>query len=147
MAGIEIRGLAAFQKELSAVREKLPEREQILTTKKLALQALRGVVIKTPVDTGRARNAWLVSIGQGTETGAAAPARAPENEVAGVEGQIAIRVIAKGARKINGMKAPYKDVFISNNVEYIEFLEGGSSQQSPRGMVAVTLEELRSQFR
>ena len=41
---------------------------------------------------------------------------------------------------------PFEMVWISNNVDYIEFLEHGSSQQAPEGMLAVTIEELRMIF-
>ena len=51
-------------------------------------------------------------------------------------------VVRKGLAALKKLK-PYKVVFISNNVDYIEFLEEGSSKQAPNGMVAVTVEELR----
>jgi len=38
-------------------------------------------------------------------------------------------------------------VWITNNVDYIEKLEHGGSQQAPQGMVSVTVAELRTMFK
>ncbi|MEM8936042.1 MAG: HK97 gp10 family phage protein [Pseudomonadota bacterium] len=107
----------------------------------ISLQGLRGVVLKTPVDTGRARGAWLVSIG---ETSAASVARADKTGQA---------TITAGGATISG--AELGDVIVlENNVDYAVLLEQGplkfgsfkSGAQAPARMVDRTLQELAANF-
>lgn len=118
-----------FNGEVLRVANTLPAEQSLLLQKKIALQALIGVVNRTPVDTGRARGAWQVTL-----------ATVPDKEFR------SRNPIASGTARIEAKTATFSSIFITNNVPYIIFLEGGSSKQAPRGMVAVTLEELRVQF-
>lgn len=105
----------------------------IAVQKKLALEALRRVVQKSPVDTGRFRGNWMVSIG----------VRA--------DGTIET-VDPSGGTTINKGLAPISTldkmdvVYIQNNLPYAERLENGWSQQAPAGMVAVTVAEIEAFF-
>ncbi|MCP4660987.1 MAG: hypothetical protein GY856_36765 [bacterium] len=101
-----------------------------LLQRKLALQALRGVVTRTPVDTGRARGNWQTTT-----------ARPADDQVAGVGAD----PIAEGTPTITAAP-PFGVIWLSNNVPYIEVLEDGSSAQAPNGMLNLTLGELRTQF-
>lgn len=95
---------------------------------KAALVADQVAILATPVDTGRARANWIASIG--------APAteadRAPDKS-----GQVALneaqRVVARYAPGQGG-------IYITNNVEYIEPLDQGSSSQAPNGMTAQAIQ-------
>lgn len=102
--------------------------EVLLIQKKLALEALRRLVFKTPRKTGRAAGNWQVELGA-----------SPEGE------RLMEDPIGEGLAKLAELD-PYETVFIGNNVPYIEFLENGSSKQAPEGMVAVTVAELREMF-
>lgn len=110
----------------------VPERVVVLQ-KKVAFQVLTGVVLKTPVDTGRARGGWQLDVGA---VGSAPTDRLDRDGAA---------VFADAAKKLGAIKFGQR-VAISNNVHYIIYLENGSSDQAPRGMVAITLDEVRSQF-
>lgn len=103
-----------------------------LVLRKVALDLHRRVVLRTPVDTGRARGNWQIgvnTISRG-ETGATGGKRA----VAADAGAAALSGLADA-------KAGDR-VFIVNSVPYIFRLEQGHSQkQAPQGMVAVTLRE------
>jgi hypothetical protein len=106
-------------------------------TKALRATCLRGLgrlVDRTPVDTGRARGGWQVEVGTkpDTPTGQIDPA----GEATKARGGIAI------ARSEAG-----DVVFITNVVEYIEYLEHGHSQQAPNGMLEVTVNELERMFK
>lgn len=125
--------LEQFNKEIDAFTRDLVPAEVVKLQKKLVLEALQRIVKKTPVDTGRARGNWQTTIGESAETAI---------EVLDPDGG---ETIAKGLAAI-GQLPPYSIVWISNNVNYIEFLEGGSSKQAPAGMVALTVEELRAMF-
>ena len=86
------------------------------------------VTMRTPVDTGRARASWQITTG------------APSNFVP--------------APGTYGPPPPpatppmsIKDtVYITNNIPYIEYLENGTSDQSPTGMVAITLAEIEAEI-
>ena len=74
----------------------------------------------TPVDTGFARNSWLVTMS--------------END----EGQ-------PGANPPGGAALQYKlekVAYINNGANYIEFLDNGSSQQAPGGMTDLVIPEV-----
>lgn len=101
--------------------------------RKIALEALQRLARKTPVDTGRARGGWQVEIGQ-----------FPKGQVDRLDrdGQT---TIAAGAAVIAQIGSPVRCV-IANNVEYIEALEHGHSQQAPNGMLGLTADELGRTF-
>lgn len=101
-----------------------------LVTRGLALRVLSGVVLKTPVDTGRARGNWQTNVGRGTR------------EEIDVEDKGGNSTVAKGLAAIGKQKG-FQQISLDNNVPYIGRLEDGSSRQSPPGnMVAGTLASL-----
>lgn len=110
----------------------VPEQVQAAQAK-IGLQGLRGLVLKTPVDTGRARGNWQAS------SGAPATGEITRTDKAG--GSV---ISAEQASILTA--EPYSVIYLTNNVPYILKLEDGSSQQAPQGMVAVTLAELEAQF-
>ena len=124
--------LGQFNREIDAFAKKIPGKA-ILLQKKVALEALRRLVSKTPVDTVRARGNWQVTIGE------PATGQVERLDINGAE------TIKEGLAAIADLPA-YQVVWISNNVDYIERLEHGHSKQAPEGMLAVTVEELRAMF-
>lgn len=107
--------------------------------KKIALEVFNGVVLKTPVDTGRARASWVI----GVERRVNSPKVADGRKFSEQEAQnLALRQLAA----LDTLK-PYETVFISNSLPYIGELEDGSSFQAPLGMVAVTLSEVKQDIR
>lgn len=102
--------------------------------KRLSFGILLGVVLKTPVDVGRARGGWTVGVN-------ASPAF--------VEGRINTSQAPspEETAKLSILDSnPYSIVLIANNLPYILFLENGSSKQAPQGMAAITIEEERQAF-
>ncbi len=85
------------------------------------------VVNRTPVDTGRARANWNLTIGE--------PAQGWSE---GASGQPAMGDLARW----DGTKS----IWIVNNVPYIEFLENGSSKQAPAGMLQVAVANIRAKL-
>ena len=94
----------------------------------LSTEALRRIVNRTPVRSGRAKANWRVSIGRQPANTREVPAGTPAFR----EGRDRLR----RNRKLT-------DVFISNPVPYINALEQGSSKQAPAGMVRRTVRELQ----
>ncbi len=125
-----ISNLQQFNMEIDNFTKKMLPAEVVIFHKKIVLEALRRVVAKTPVDTGRARANWQVTIGS------------PATSQLDITDKDGGATIAKGLAAIQGLP-PYQIVWISNNMDYIEDLEHGSSKQAPEGMVEVTVAELR----
>ena len=119
-----------FNINKSVVRERIAEVVQ-MGVQKIAMQCLRGIVLRTPVDTGRARSNWAVSIGE---------ADTSEKDIGGADATIAV-----GAATIATAPA-YGRIFIANGLPYILALEYGHSKQAPGGMVRLTLDQVASQF-
>lgn len=114
--------------------------------RKICLDLLTGIVLKTPVDSGRARANWFTSIGNpsseitnftaDTGRGISAP-----NQSAG-----SITAISRGGADI--AKATGNVLWITNNLPYIYRLEfEGWSKQAPAGMVRVTINDIARQLR
>ena len=131
--------LRRFNRELQEFGKKLVPEELTKLVKAIAFEAFARIVFKTPVDTGRARGNWQISIGQPIfdeiELDQAQDIALSD---IGNEGVRAAQVL----QNLN----PFEVVWISNNVPYIEFLEEGSSRQAPQGMVAETFSELIQLF-
>lgn len=124
-------GAEQFVVDLKKAGEGMVESELILFHKEIGIRALQGVVFRTPRDTGRAQGNWQLDINA-----------IPEGVVERFTGDEAVR---EGKRKLEEIKA-FAVVYITNNVEYIVYLEEGSSNQAPHGMIQVTLEELRQEL-
>jgi hypothetical protein len=131
---IRIRNLNAFNREVKAFGEDLMPQEHLALQKTIALDLLRRIIFRTPVDTGRARGNWQVNLG-----------RALDQSVAQVD-KNGVVALAQGASAISNAIFPYGVITIFNNVNYITFLEGGSSSQAPTGMVSVSIAETEAQF-
>jgi hypothetical protein len=96
-----------------------------------ALQALSGVIERSPVDTGRFRGNNQVSVGR-DETGAI-----DREDKSGRE------ALSAGAAEIGGVKAPFTYIVVQNNLPYAGVLENGNSQQAPAGIYAATFASLK----
>lgn len=131
-----------FNQAVTRFEKTLVPEQVALLHKKIALEALRRVVLKTPVDTGRARGNWQTTIdspaegevrGRWKKTGRRSKQVGQSTEV------------MKGAQIIATAR-PFSTIFLTNNVPYIVRLENGWSKQAPKGMVSTTVEELRAMF-
>lgn len=99
----------------------------------IGLSALRGVILKTPVDTGRLRGGWFVTID--------APSEKITNEVDKSGGV----TISKGATEIQKIEMG-QTLILQNNVEYGIFINDGTDKIAPRRMIERTVEELVGAF-
>ncbi len=100
----------------------------------LCHNGLKGLVMKTPVRTGRARGGWQVGINQRS---------AGQVERLDKDGTTTIEA---GQAEIEKVQA-FEVCYITNNVHYILKLEDGGSQQAANGMLSVTVEELVASFK
>jgi len=99
--------------------------------RKTALDIYSRIVLRTPVDTGRAQNNWFVGIDS---------AKVKTTEETN-ESEMAI--IADAQAEISQADAE-DTIYITNNLSYILGLEHGRSDQSPQGMVKLTVAEFRN---
>lgn len=105
--------------------------------RQVALAVDQAVVFETPVDTGRARSNWLVSLVEPRQD--EIPPYAPGRRLGKGESANAAAALAQGAAVI-GMRRPGQDIVISNNVPYIGRLNEGSSAQAPANFVEAAVQ-------
>jgi hypothetical protein len=98
------------------------------TLRKVALVANQTVIMATPVDTGRARANWQISI---------------DTELTGeVDSTDAQGALARNQEVIRGYRNGA--IILQNNVPYIGALNNGSSAQAPAGFVEKALQTAAS---
>lgn len=154
-----------FNRQFTRIAQSLPEKTLVKFHKRLGLFALRSLVKKTPVDTGRARSNWQVTY------------VVPAQGVLETTDKRIGPTISKGSQVISQLR-PFTVMFITNNVAYIEVLDkglfdppnpgeskkkgkggrkirgrtgkvlvkDGFSVQAPNGMSALTVAELLAEF-
>lgn len=104
--------------------------DTVQVVRKLAFESFKRIVLRTPVDTGRARANWGVTIGS--------PRVALAVNSTDKTGSSTLRVASEVASQFSGDGS----IFMTNNLPYIGPLEYGSSKQAPTGMVRITVEEM-----
>lgn len=98
----------------------------------IGLEAIKRVVLKSPVNTGRFRGNWALSIGAIDTT--TTETVDPSGGATIARGQAAIAPY--------GATEGFPMVYIQNNLPYAEPLENGHSKQAPAGVVGLTVSEL-----
>ena len=124
-----------FSKRMAAIA-KAVERNTLKTVKRAAIAADQTAVLKTPVDTGRARANWIVSFGAPSDQIVASPGKR----------QAANQATEKGRQKIGQYKLGQGGIFISNSVSYITLLDAGSSKQARAGMSTAAIKAAQAQL-
>lgn len=128
MASFELQ-IAEFAKRAGANAD--------LVCKKVGIDVFASVVRRTPVDTGRARGNWVVSIGSPSSMISAALDPGDYGDDPG----------SSSAVKADAALADFQigaSIYIMNNLPYIKRLEDGYSTQTPPGvMVALTVVEFK----
>jgi hypothetical protein len=120
-----------LNKEIADTEEKIEDAIALI-----ALDSLRGVVRKSPVDTGRFRGNWIVS------------KNAPNAKSSEVTDKNGGQTITKGSGVIDTFKMDTDSrIIIQNNLPYANRLENGWSKQAPNGMVALTVAEMQRKYR
>lgn len=102
--------------------------------RRAAVAADTALVMTTPVDTGRARGNWNVSIGNINGAVAAEDFPSPGE------------VLATGRSVVERWKLGGGVIFIANSLPYIMVLENGSSAQAPSGMLEFGMRAAVEQF-
>lgn len=120
--------LAQFNAELDRVSKKMLDEDVVRFIQSVCFEAFRRIVLRTPIDTGRARGNWQIEINR------------PAEGI--VDMELWSSVLERAATKLARIP-PFSVVHITNNVEYVYYLEYvRRSKQHPEGMVEITLQEL-----
>lgn len=98
--------------------------------RKIVLDLFSRVVLRTPVDTGRARGNWQAN------TGAPMVQEADDRDTTGSA------TVAAIANEVGSWDVENVAIYLVNNVPYIVPLEEGSSTQAANGMVMVSMAEI-----
>jgi hypothetical protein len=109
--------------------------------KEVAKVVWAGILLKTPVLTSLARGNWNISLGTSNASTTETPA--------GV-GTTGMALTSAEESRLNTVLSRLEGlplgqtVWISNGLRYVKFLESGTSDKAPAGMVSVTLNEVRT---
>jgi hypothetical protein len=127
-----------FAKRMGLLADQIPFKVNAIK-RKIALDILRNVVLATPVDTGRARNNWFVSLNHaipkviwGSKDRDAAKGLFDE------AGTVAVK---SGEAEI-GHARPDMTIVLQNNLPYIQALNNGWSKQAPRMFVQIAIQRV-----
>ena len=114
-----------FDRQLDKLTRHM-EKDIVRLYEKATFDLYSRIAERTPVDTGRAKANWSISLD-------------PDDA----------EVFAEVSRRVTTFKMEIDsgDIYIYNNLDYIEALEGGHSGQAPQGMVAVSLADFAQHFR
>jgi len=126
-------GIAKFNRKLYQFSRTLVPKQVTLLMKKIGLDILTGVVLLTPVDSGRARGGWQVSINE-----------SPEGTSERLD-KIGADTVSEGIGQMAKIAITDK-IFITNNVEYIGYLENGTPKMPAHGMLALTIQRIEQAF-
>lgn len=118
----------SFSGDIRRFTEKAAEAHNKIT-RVATLELFRGVILDTPVLSGRARGNWQVSVG--------APVTG-ELEREDKSGSTTMADAERGAPPGAGQVT-----YLANNLPYIEELENGSSKKSPEGMVRKNVDRVQ----
>lgn len=98
--------------------------------RQVALSVDQAVVTATPVDTGRARSNWRVSVNAPLDG---------EIETYGPGGTAIAGAIAQARGAVSRVDSARDVIYISNNLPYIGRLNDGTSAQAPKGYVQLAI--------
>ncbi len=97
------------------------------------INVLKGVVLSTPIDTGRARGNWQVSVSK------------PINSSTDTNDKAGSSTISKGAATTLAHKqVKYPIFWVVNNLPYIEELNRGTSTQAPAKFVETVIKRVEN---
>lgn len=126
------------------------------TVRSASKEALRAVVLASPVDTGEFRSNWRVGLGRPATAVIPPYSPYPKNSKANGQGSSetanASAAIAVGNARINSVRGVSgvgltTAIFISNNTRQASFLNAGSSSQAPGGFIQAATASARARVR
>lgn len=133
--------LERFSRRIRIRADNVP-REVNRIVRQVALIADQTLVLATPVDTGRARSNWLVSLEAPRESEIEPYNPLPEGTDPAKFGESGnARSAINQARDQIGRRKPGQTIYITNNVPYIQRLNDGFSAQAPAMFVEIAIQQ------
>lgn len=121
--------MGSFADQLRRLSEKAKvDIETVVRKTVLDLQG--GVVLRSPVDTGRFRSNWMVGIGS------------KDSSTVTTEDKTGEASMARVAPAMATWK-PGQSIFITSSLPYAQRIEYGWSDQAPGGVVRLTVQDFR----
>lgn len=117
------------------LRAEQVQRNVVKAVKRAAVAADSYAVLATPVETGRARNNWITSIGT------------PKNTTTEETDKSGAQAIAQGQREANRWNIGMGTIYITNSLPYIIPLDEGSSKKRPEGMSKGAIQAAQEQLK
>lgn len=111
----------------------------VTVEKKVALEVLSKVTERTPVDTGRARANWNVSLGSPDLS------TTPDGIYSDYQNSPGTAAQQKGQQTLAGLQKP-EVVWIANGLPYIQKLNEGSSVQASANFVEQSIAEVEAEI-
>ena len=106
------------------------------TIREAAVAALKEVVTRTPVKTGRARVNWKMSAGRPKSN----KIEGPDTDNRHTNAEVAAtKALIDGSNAIKAWKIGKGNIFIANPINYISELDEGSSAQARSGMTVFAI--------
>lgn len=150
--GANSQNVHLFEADLGAFAALL-DLDPRIVLQRVVLDAHARITKRTPVDTGRARASWDVKQGSPSTFVPAERKKSVAGDSNTKLGNSSLTGVNLGegakkggrAKSIGGAVADIdgtKVVFITSSLDYMQYLEEGSSKQAPVGMVAITLAEI-----
>lgn len=113
---------------------KKSERNAQIAVRKITIELLSKVVLKSPVDTGRFRGNWFTGLNY-----------APQDTSAIVD-KTGYESISRGNSVVGKYTMRDDAIYIANNLPYAYRLETGYSKQAPQGMARLSVMEISSKY-
>ncbi len=148
--------MSRFALDMNNFAKKCGEKADVVV-RKVCLDLMSSIILKTPVDTGRARANWQATIGQPAGGVVAFSGDAGRGITAPSRSAASAQAVLAGAGAVS--KASGNVFWLTNNLPYISVLEfgrysgdgpntvGGYSKQAPAGMVRISIEEVKRALR
>lgn len=130
------QGMGEFGKRMIIRGEHVPTGTSNVI-RRIALSIDQELVIRTPVDRGRARSNWVLNIGspaQGTRS-----AYSPGKKLGSGEGGNKQGALDQARSAIAASPDFVRKIYITNNLGYIRDLDEGSSDQAPKNFVRMSI--------
>jgi hypothetical protein len=131
-----------FARRLRRRAEFLERQAPDILVRKAGLAILSGVIQATPVDEGRARSNWLVGINAPRREEVDAFNPGSDGSTGGANARAAQ---ASGSQVIAAVSGD-DDLWLSNNLPYINALADGSSPQAPAGWVEDVIDAVAAEI-
>lgn len=140
-----------FNQRIRVVTKNLPAKKAFTLQKKVALEALKSLVFMTPVDTGRARGNWVVTMNTPSKANPfKGGMRIRQGGDLDANSAAATAFAMEQTSKILAYQRMNQVIWITNTTPYILGLEGvdkaPTSMQAPAGMLMVTKIRLNLMF-